>query len=129
MRVLFEHEAIGHILTAFTLPLPFDVLHIVHGAFNPLCQTEVSHLLALFIGQRNLILLLPRQPLIDVEALGSITITADVVLKFQFAQCKTPFLNEWPNAPRDARPLNLSHAAAGSACGCMTSVFSINGTC
>lgn len=36
-----------------------------------------------------------------------------------------PFLNEWPNAPRDARPLNLSHAAAGSACGCMTSVFSI----
>ncbi|EEG54361.1 hypothetical protein CLOSTASPAR_03553 [[Clostridium] asparagiforme DSM 15981] len=98
MRVLFEHEAIGHILTAFTLPLPLDVFHIVHGAFNPLRQTEVSHLLALFIGQGNLFFLLSRQPLIDVEALGSIAITADVVLKFQFAQCKTPFLNECPDA-------------------------------
>lgn len=73
------------LLEKLAFPLPLDMLHIVYGALDALCQIKIPHLITLLIRQGELRLFLPRQSFIDVEALRCIAVTVDVVLKRCFS--------------------------------------------
>lgn len=80
-----DNKAVGHIQAALAFPLPLDMLHIVYGALDALCQIKIPHLITLLIRQGEFRLFLPRQSFIDVEALRCIAVTVDVVLKRCFS--------------------------------------------